>query len=155
MKFKSGIEQALCILAMLALQQEHKPLRSSLISEQLAVSDSYLKKIMRQLVVCGLVISDSGREGGFRLARPLSKISLLDVFNVIESKEHFAQSTNLAGRVFHDPNGEQKRQTKITSAFNRAEALYRQQLREFNLDQLLTIEHQVDWNTIIHLGREA
>lgn len=154
MKFKSGIEQTLCILTMLALQKNSKPVRSSLISGRLAVSDSYLKKIMRQLVVFGLVTSDSGREGGFRLARPLLKITLLDVFDVIEGKAQFAQSSGLSCQVFSDHVQDLNRKDALMNAFGEAEQLYRKRLKQFNLGQLLTIDHQVDWESIIKVGRE-
>lgn len=155
MRFKSGVEQAICILAMLALQANEKPLRSSLISERLGVSDSYLKKIMRQLVVHGLVSSDSGREGGFRLAKPLSQITLLDVVEGIETDEHFANVTRLPARIFTDPDRGLPRQANIVDAFNVAESVYRAQLQQFNLHQLLMIDRQVDWETIMMNGRKS
>ncbi|STY43330.1 DNA-binding transcriptional regulator IscR [Listeria grayi] len=69
MKLKNGIEQTICILIMLETQDKAKPLKSYTISERLGISDSYLKKVMRQLVVAGLVTSEAGKDGGFILAK--------------------------------------------------------------------------------------
>ena len=54
MKMKSGVEQAICILIMLATQIDQRPIKSAILSKRLSVSDSYLKKVMRSLVVSGL-----------------------------------------------------------------------------------------------------
>ena len=55
MKIRKSFEQAICILLYAAL--DCKPIKSHELSEKLSVSDSYLKKITRQLVVSGLIQS--------------------------------------------------------------------------------------------------
>ncbi len=42
MKVKSGMEQAICILIMLATQKDQLPIKSYTFSARLGVSDSYL-----------------------------------------------------------------------------------------------------------------
>ena len=44
MKVKNSVEQAICLLIMIAHSDEGIPLKSYNISESLGVSDSYLKK---------------------------------------------------------------------------------------------------------------
>lgn len=63
MKVKNSVEQAICLLIMIAHSDEGIPLKSYNISESLGVSDSYLKKIIRQLVVAGLISSEAGKKG--------------------------------------------------------------------------------------------
>ena len=46
--------------------------------------EGYLRKIMRKLVLAGLVTSIPGNNGGFRLAKDPSKISLLDIVEASE-----------------------------------------------------------------------
>ena len=64
MKLKNSVEQAICLLIMIAHSDEKTPLKSYNISKSLGVSDSYLKKIIRQLVVAGLITSEAGKKGG-------------------------------------------------------------------------------------------
>ena len=45
MKLKNSVEQAICLLIMIAHSDEKAPLKSYNISKSLGVSDSYLKKI--------------------------------------------------------------------------------------------------------------
>lgn len=47
-------------------------------------SDEHTRKILRQLKHGGLVRSDKGANGGYSLARPLSKITFLDVLRCTE-----------------------------------------------------------------------
>ncbi|MFR3042059.1 MAG: hypothetical protein ACLTMV_01755 [Thomasclavelia spiroformis] len=44
MKLKNSVEQAICLLIMIAHSDEKTPLKSYNISKSLGVSDSYLKK---------------------------------------------------------------------------------------------------------------
>ena len=44
----------------------------------------FLPQVMRDLVAAGIVEGTVGRSGGYRLARPASRISLLDVVDAIE-----------------------------------------------------------------------
>ena len=75
MKVKNSVEQAICLLIMIAHSDEGIPLKSYNISESLGVSDSYLKKIIRQLVVAGLISSEAGKKGGVSLKIPPEKIA--------------------------------------------------------------------------------
>ncbi|MBL9140700.1 MAG: Rrf2 family transcriptional regulator [Phycisphaerae bacterium] len=53
------------------------------IAECTQVPPGYISKVMRDLVVAGLVESQRGPNGGFRLARAASKISMLDIMNAV------------------------------------------------------------------------
>ena len=48
-------------------------------SPQLTLSPSYISKIIQELSRAGLAIAIPGPRGGYRIARPAEKISLLDV----------------------------------------------------------------------------
>lgn len=135
MKVKNSVEQAICLLIMIAHSDEGIPLKSYNISESLGVSDSYLKKIIRQLVVAGLITSESGKKGGVSLSKAPDKISLLDIFEAIEGKEPFAKATGLVERVFLNELKEVKEQKQaiILEAFNQAELSYKQKLKTITL----------------------
>ena len=74
MKVKNSVEQAICLLIIIAHSNDEKPLKSYNISDSLGVSDSYLKKIIRQLVVAGLITSEAGKKGGVCLSRKPDKL---------------------------------------------------------------------------------
>ena len=138
MKIKGSLEQAVCILLVIAHTKGHAPVKSYTLSERLGLSDSYLKKIMRQLVVAGLVDSEAGKKGGFVLKRAPKNISLLDVFEAIESTAPFLSTTNLVDKVFpKEKIIAHEKEQQIISVFTRAEQAYRQSLSQFTLDHVV------------------
>jgi len=54
--------------------------RSGDIAERHHMPRAYVAKILGQLASAGILHSDRGPRGGFRLARPVTKITLFDVF---------------------------------------------------------------------------
>ena len=55
MKVRQSFEQAICILLLIGVSDTH--IKSHELSQKLNLSDSYLKKITRQLVVSNLIES--------------------------------------------------------------------------------------------------
>jgi Rrf2 family protein len=55
------------------------PVRAHEIAETLALPANYLAKILQTLARAGVLESERGRRGGFRLARDPSEIRLIDV----------------------------------------------------------------------------
>lgn len=138
MKIKGSLEQAVCILLVIAHTPGHAPVKSYTLSERLGLSDSYLKKIMRQLVVAGLVDSEAGKKGGFVLKKAPKNISLLDVFEAIESTAPFLSTTNLVDKVFpKEKMIAHEKEQQIVSVFTQAEQAYRHSLSQFTLDHVI------------------
>jgi Rrf2 family protein len=54
------------------------------IAERIDAPKNYLGKILQQLSRDGILVSQKGLGGGFRLARPASEISLLDIIEPID-----------------------------------------------------------------------
>ena len=139
MKLKNSVEQAICLLIMIAHSDEKTPLKSYNISKSLGVSDSYLKKIIRQLVVAGLITSEAGKKGGVSLKKSPDKITLLDIFEAIEGKEPFARATGLVERVFSNElkKVKEQKQAMILEAFNQAEKSYKEKLKKITLQMAM------------------
>ena len=142
MKVKNSVEQAICLLIIIAHSNDEKPLKSYNISDSLG---SYLKKIIRQLVVAGLITSEAGKKGGVCLSRKPDKITLLDIFEAIEGKEPFAKATGLVERVFVNELKEimDQKQAMILDAFNAAEASYKEKLKTITL-KMAMVERKKD-----------
>ena len=71
-------------MALLAVQLNHSPVRSSILSDLLKVSDSYLKKIVRRLSSADLVHTATGPGGGIRIAKSADQISLGEICRAVE-----------------------------------------------------------------------
>jgi Rrf2 family transcriptional regulator, iron-sulfur cluster assembly transcription factor len=74
------------IRAMIAIaaSSSDAPLSTPRIAEAMAIPVRFLPQVMADLARVGLVDSTSGRRGGYRLARPASKISLLEIIEALE-----------------------------------------------------------------------
>lgn len=137
MKIRQSYEQAVCILLLIGVSNRH--IKSSELSFKLDVSDSYLKKITRQLVVSGLIESRASKKGGFVLKRPLNEITLLDVYEAIEGKEPFISTTHLVNKVFEDSRRIHEAESYMVDYFTQSEELYRERLSKFTLAQIVSI----------------
>ena len=140
MKIRQSFEQAICIL--LLISKSEGPLKSHDLSEKLHVSDSYLKKITRQLVVSGLITSKASKLGGFVLNKDPKDISFLDIFNAIEGTEHFIETTHLVEKVFDVDAPVFAVEEYIVNYLNQAEEQYRRKLKEITLDSVRQLVYQ-------------
>lgn len=70
--------------AMTFLAGETEAANSEMISIQTKIPKPFLSKILRDLVVAGLVHGQRGPNGGFTLAHDSSDISILDVINAVD-----------------------------------------------------------------------
>ena len=82
-KFSEAANLALHAAALLAGNQG-SPLSNRSMADCLGASGAHLSKVMRGLVLAGLVKSSRGPQGGFQLARPMETICMLEVFEAIE-----------------------------------------------------------------------
>jgi Rrf2 family protein len=71
-------------LAHLATAGPDRRLMSYDIARARGISEGYLHKTLRRLVSAQLVRSLKGPNGGYRLARPAAKISLLEIVEAVD-----------------------------------------------------------------------
>lgn len=81
------IEYALRAMIHLAALEAGTSANSETIATHTKVPQGYLSKILRDMVVAGLVHSQRGPNGGFSLARAPDQISMLDVVNAVDPIE--------------------------------------------------------------------
>lgn len=72
-------EYALQVVVRLAELPPERATRAVELAEELGIPANYLSKILHQLAAEGILSSRRGRGGGFRLARPASRLRLADV----------------------------------------------------------------------------
>ena len=133
MRIRKSFEQAICILLLIGTSEG--PLKSHELSKMLDVSDSYLKKVTRQLVVAGLITSKASKLGGFILNKKMNDISFLDIFEAIET-------THLVDKVFDPALNIQHTEDIIINHLDAAENQYKQKLKEINLGEITNYVHQ-------------
>jgi Rrf2 family protein len=75
---------ALHALVNLAKAGREQPVASHVVAKAEGVPDRFLLKILKPLVAARILHSAKGPNGGYRLARPPEKVSLLDVTEAVE-----------------------------------------------------------------------
>lgn len=105
-----------------------EPLTGRQIAGEAEICSEYLAKVLGTLARNGLVSSRRGRRGGFRLARPAEKITLLDVIRATEAWEPFETCPA-------EPSQQNKSSCRLMAVINQAVADIEQRLDEINLDQ--------------------
>lgn len=139
MKINRSVEQGVYVMLMLALQKGHTPIKSQVLSARLEVSDSYLKKILRKLVVAGLVNSSASKDGGFTIGCDVAVVSLLDVCSAVDATDQLIMpELNLANRVFTGDKAHIAQSQKLVNhAFSEAQLAFNAKLAQVKLSSLL------------------
>lgn len=137
MQLTKGVEQAICIIVLLATQESSAPLASDEISKRLAVSPSYMKKITRKLVVQGIAVSVPGNNGGVSLAKPATDITMLDVIEAMEGSIQLYPDTGLIRLAFQDGEYAQRGQEILRNVFSQADRVLIEYLSKVTAADLL------------------
>ncbi len=83
MNFSKTTEYSLRILGYMA-KDETRLYNVNAIFEQLEIPFRYLRKLMTNLTRFGFVLSVQGKNGGYKIARKLEEILLIDIVNALE-----------------------------------------------------------------------
>ncbi len=84
MKLSTKGKYGLRALIDLAQYSEEEAVSINSISQRQNISESYLEQLVAKMRKAGLVVSIRGAQGGYRLARPASEISVGDVLRALE-----------------------------------------------------------------------
>jgi len=84
MKISTTVGYAIAALLQLANHRIDSPLSTSSIASSTDMPERYLLQIMKTLKDAGLVVAMRGVKGGYRLAKPIGRISLQDVCDAID-----------------------------------------------------------------------
>ena len=152
MHLTKSTEQAICIMVMLYLQDRHVFLNSKEISQRLNISPTYLKKIMRKLVVNDLVKANTGIGGGYKY-KSNKKVTLYDVYVALNGEvEIFALKTDYVSKIFEGALAVDKRYSKYLKKVNTVNKAIKSSLEEITIENLVedileeNSKIRLDWN---------
>jgi len=137
MKIGDGVEQAIhCVLVLSGLS-EAGVLSAAALAEFHGVSPSYLLKHLQAMAGAGLLESVPGPKGGYRLAKPVDRITLLDIVVAVEGPEPAFRCSEIrqrgpkpvASHFFKAP-------CAVNAAMLKAERAYRAELKRVTVADL-------------------
>jgi len=137
---------------MLYLQDRHVFLNSKEISQRLNISPTYLKKIMRKLVVNDLVKANTGIGGGYKY-KSNKKVTLYDIYVALNDEvEIFALKTDYVSKIFEGALAVDKRYNKYLKKVNTVNKAIKSSLEDITIESLVedileeNSKIRLDWN---------
>ena len=138
MKMSQGVEWALHACHLLAALPPGVSLSSGQLAEFYALPAPYLSKHLQALSRAGITASVPGPQGGYRLARPAGKISLLAVVEAIEGSAPAFRCTEIRQRIPASlPPSTFRHSCAIASTMARAEAAWRRELQTVTIADIM------------------
>jgi Rrf2 family protein len=132
-----GVEWGVHVCTVLASLPSDAALPAAKLAEYHGVPPAYLAKHLQALARAGVLETTKGPRGGYRLARPATKISVLDVVEAIDGEPAF-QCTEIRRRgPLAMPAREYTNMCGIHAAFVRADEAWRAELASTNIADLL------------------
>jgi Rrf2 family protein len=111
----------------------HKPNDAPLASHEIAqahnIPERFLLKVLKPLVSAGLLLSVKGPRGGYRLAKPATQITMLEVVEAVEGPIRGHAS-------FHSKAASNGLERKLDSVCHKAAEETRRQLNSVRISQL-------------------
>ncbi|MFB4320206.1 Rrf2 family transcriptional regulator [Actinomadura sp. 21ATH] len=125
-----GVEWAAHICLLLDWLETDEPVPTGTLAKSYELPPAYLNKQLQALVRAGIASSTAGRNGGFRLARPLTEITMMDVVAAIEGPEDAFQCTEIRRRGMNADVAERVSRVpcSVSTAMRRAELAWRREL---------------------------
>ena len=140
MRLSEGVEWAVHVLLILAWLDSDEPVPAARLAAAHDLPPAYLNKQLQALVRGGILVSEPGVRGGFRLARDPQEITLMDVVSAIEGREGVFRCTEIRRRGLGAtcPESLFEESCAVRSAMNRAELAWRRALAEQSITDVLS-----------------
>lgn len=133
MKLSKSFELGLAIMLIIAKRPDDSAIAAKAIASQLGASLTYSQKLLRKLVIAGLIRAVPGSGGGFTLARPATQISLADIVSAIEGRAASYHQTNQINLAIN--SGQVS--NSIARTFETADLVWQQVLSQATLAEIL------------------
>jgi Rrf2 family protein len=129
-RMNQGVEWTLHILLTLSWIDDDEPVKASQLAATHGLPAAYLNKQLQALTRAEILESVPGARGGFRLARPPSKITLMDVVAAIEGTQEAFRCTEIRqqGAGADMPRSHFDAPCAISTSMRRAELAWRREL---------------------------
>jgi Rrf2 family protein len=129
MKLTRASSYALHAVAYMAVQKQNRPVASHHIAKARGIPERFLLKVLKPLVSARVLHSIKGPNGGYRLARSASDISLLEVLEAVDGP--------ISGQApLSQVNGEGALDRKLEAICNQSAQQLRKQLQKVRMSEL-------------------
>jgi Rrf2 family protein len=140
MQLSDGVEWGLHCATLLSFLPDGHALPAARLAEYHGVPGAYLAKHLQSLSRAGVVESVPGARGGYRLARPPTEISMLDVVEALDGHDSAFRCTEIRRRgPTAVPAREYRAPCAIHAVMDRADAAWRAELAAVTIADIVTM----------------
>lgn len=138
MRLSDGVEWGVHACTILAVLPPDRALPAAKLAEYHGVPAAYLAKHLQSLARAGVLETVKGPRGGYRLARPATEITLLDVVEAIDGDEPAFRCSEIRRRgPSAVPAREYTSLCGINRAFLAADEVWRAELSRTTIAQMV------------------
>ncbi len=138
MRMSDGVEWALHVSAVLMAVPPDKGMTAAKLAEFHGVPGAYLAKHLQALTRAGVFEAVPGRGGGYRLAKPATQITVLDVVEAVEGRTRAFECSEIRQRgPAAGPKSDYRNVCGIARVMYDAEAAYREELHKVTIADLV------------------
>jgi Rrf2 family protein len=130
MRLTRASSYALHAVVYMAAQKHKRPIPSHLIAKDRRIPERFLLKVLKPLVSARILHSVKGPNGGYRLARPPSAVSMLEIVEAVDGPVR-GQSP------LSEDNGDNALNSKLEAICERGAEQTRKQLDKVHVTDLL------------------
>ena len=135
MKLARSFEQSMAIMIAIARQPTNSPIPANVLASKLKLSPTYSQKLLRKLVLAGLIKATPGANGGFVMAKHPDQISIVDIMQAVDETSHTFHPTGTLELAINSSGITAT--GKINRAFQTADLVWLQVLSQTKLSDLL------------------
>ncbi len=129
MKLTRASEYALHALSYLAKQKPDQAVPSHIMAQAQGIPERFLLKVLKPLVSAGVLRSVKGPNGGYRLTRPATQVTVLDIVEASEGPIRGLAPSNGA-------ENSAKLDAKLEEVCNEVAELVRERLGKLRISEL-------------------
>ena len=141
MRMSEGVEWCIHCAITLAMLPAGQSLPGAQLAELHGVPAPYLAKHLQAMSRAGLITSQPGPRGGYRLARPANEITVLDVVEAVEGAEpafRCAEIRRQGAVALEAPTS--VKVCCVARTMDRADAAWRNELRATTIEDLVVAQ---------------
>lgn len=127
---------------------DDRPVPAGFLAQWFELPRAYLNKCLQALVRAGILTSSPGIHGGFRLARPPEKITLMDIVVAHEGREEAFRCSEIRqrGAGVNPAAPEFRKPCGIATAMRQAEVAWRRELSRRTIADLMAAAPEASVN---------
>ena len=167
MRMSDAVEWSIHCCSLLAALPEDQALPAARLAEYHEVPPAYLAKALQAMAAAGIVESRPGPRGGYRLARPATDITLLDIVQAVDGPGTAFRCSEIRqrGPGAIDEPGAYRVKCGIARAMWRAEDAWRAELGATTVSDMVIdfltlasperVQRGVEWIQEVHVQRRS